>query len=147
MRQTWQWLTKKNVSAIFEKTTPEAVAQYRKQFLVALNGFGADALSLKKIRYKTYIKSAFNRTSNLTHLSPKETFTDQYFISSSPASGGKGQTVALKQILTSLPPASETILSEIMKIYNGFLAKLPVQERRQAMCINGHSLLSSIKNL
>ena len=61
--------------------TPEAVADAGNRFLVALYGYPtstSDTLSLNNVRYKCYIKSSFNKTSNMASLPPTEAAAHQY---------------------------------------------------------------------
>ncbi|GBM24354.1 hypothetical protein AVEN_202337-1 [Araneus ventricosus] len=61
--------------------TPEAVVDARNRFLVALNGYpisASDTPSLNNVRYKYYMKSSFNKSSNMASLPPTETAFHQH---------------------------------------------------------------------
>ncbi|GBM00634.1 hypothetical protein AVEN_117992-1 [Araneus ventricosus] len=61
--------------------TPGAVLDAGNRFLVALYGYpmsASDTLSLNNVRYKCYMKSSFNKSSNMASLPPTEAATHQY---------------------------------------------------------------------
>ncbi|GBL84449.1 hypothetical protein AVEN_117208-1 [Araneus ventricosus] len=62
---------------------PEAVVDARNRFLVALCGYPISALdtpSSNNVHYKCYIKSSFNKSSDMASLPPTEAAAHQHFL-------------------------------------------------------------------
>ncbi|GBM08156.1 hypothetical protein AVEN_214484-1 [Araneus ventricosus] len=61
--------------------TPGAVLDAGNRFLEALYGYpisASDSLSLNNVRYRCYMKSSFNKSSNMASLPPTEAAAHQY---------------------------------------------------------------------
>ncbi|GBO28443.1 hypothetical protein AVEN_103963-1 [Araneus ventricosus] len=109
--------------------TPEAVVDAGNRFLVALYGYpvtASDTPSLNNVRYKCYMKSSFNKSSNMASLPPTEAAAHQHSLrvyhqiqhwlgnKKRPEDWGWERTISgLQPVKTLQPPAPDSILRKI----------------------------------